>query len=281
MMNESCTLERRDPRQLVPHPKNEETYRDYDSDEQDAELTDSIRWEGGVKNPIHILPAGNGWGDQELVISGSRRRRCAIEAGDLEVPVYVRYDLHDLADVYREIRVLNDKTREKTTEQKAREYLLKKEEEEIRAKARRVSGKKTEKKSTARKEAAKTVGLSENTALIAAEVVHKIDELEESGNQDEAKELRKTLNKNVREAGRKAGLKPKRTPATAPEERDMFKEFHKLLGLASKMSDEIAAAYGIKECPDHSKVTVHIEYASDAMREWQGKLPKRPRGTPF
>jgi protein gp37 len=211
-------LDTRNPADLVPHPINNEIYKDsYDSD-----LYESIK-AVGVQEPIVIT-------SENVIISGHRRCNvCKALSIDI-VNVIVRDDLIDELDIEEAVLTYN-KSREKTTEQKAREFKKFVEiETERAANRKRLAGEQfgnhppvfndvqtcasMDKEQhvihesqpgidsgKSRDIAAKKVGWGGSHAEKAAKVVDVIDELKEDGNDELADELLDTLNnKSVRKA---------------------------------------------------------------------------------
>lgn len=211
-------LDTRNPNDLVPHPINNEIYKDsYDDD-----LYESIK-NVGVQEPIVIT-------SENVIISGHRRCNVCRALGIDIVNVIVRNDLTDELDIEEAVLTYN-KSREKTTEQKAREFKKFAEIEKKRAEDRkRLAGEQfgnhppvfndvqtcasMDKEQhvihesqpgidsgKSRDIAAKKVGWGGSHAEKAAKVVDVIDELKEAGNDDLAGELLDTLNnKSVRKA---------------------------------------------------------------------------------
>lgn len=208
MNRQSNALEMRELCDLKPHPLNRQLYGPLDKTTKEwGELVESIRRKG-VLVPLLITPDGT-------VVSGHRRleaSRDTLNLSRIEVPVVVVNFKSDL-DV-EEALIHANKQREKTPEQKAREYqhLLRIEKE--RAKQRMTAGKgadgsggrgktknPTENFSEGLGEsaakAAEQVGWSAPTAKKAAAVVDAIDEAEEEGDAEKAERLRQKLNKTV------------------------------------------------------------------------------------
>lgn len=177
---------------LRPHELNSKIY----GDSFDSALLESIKAHG-VLNPLIIT------GDN-VIVSGHRRHAVAVKIGLEMVPVFVR-ELTDELDV-REAIIENNRQREKTTEQRAREFAELKGIEEERAAKRKKAGVKIDHVENlpqgleigkSRDIAASRVGMSGKTAEKAAAVVKGIDKLEDDGRQQEAEILRKELNKSV------------------------------------------------------------------------------------
>jgi hypothetical protein len=131
--------------------------------------------------------------------------------------VVLHYDF-DMSDAEQRAELIHrNKQREKTVEVRAREYKKLAEANAVIAQERMMAGVKanplenfTEGSICSKDEAAKAVGMSRPTAEKAAAVVHKIDELEASGEKAKAADLKKTLNnKSVSAAYAKATGKAK------------------------------------------------------------------------
>lgn len=228
-----------DPKNLKPHPLNELVY----GDKPDEDFIDSCK--DGIIEPIHIT-------SENCIISGHRRHAVALELEMDTVPVMIRYDISDPIEIERAL-ILANKYREKTNEQKAREYKELKRIEDVLAKARKeeskFGGKKnsintneqdpshgeenvfptvsdpqdvggtTNKKGKARDLAANEVGWSGPTAEAAREVVDEIDRATEKGDTETAEDLKQTLNKKG-----VAPAKKKVEEAKAPKEKPPKKE---------------------------------------------------------
>lgn len=215
---------------LKPHPLSEKLYGKV---KLDAELRDSIK-QFGILEPI-IATADN------VVISGHRRLWHASILAIRSVPI-VRFPSSDELEIEAAVIHAN-KQREKTAEQRAREYRELKRIESAKAKARQATGKGEDgsggrgkkkdenltKNSTeglsdtgeAAAKAAAEVGMSRPTAEMAAKVVDAIDALAAEGKQEEAEHLTETLNNtSVAKAHREAtGKTPtaKRPQTPKPE----------------------------------------------------------------
>jgi ParB family chromosome partitioning protein len=199
---------------LKPHPLNEKLYG---RRELNFELRDSIK-EKGILVPLIVTP-------DDVIVSGHSRWEVAkiLRIDDLPVQVL---DTKDEA-VIEECLIHCNKQRDKTEEQKAREFKRIKAIE--REKAKKRQGKRTDlqkeeedipqnsaesDEGDARTIAAEAVGLSHTTAEHAEVVVDEIDELEEKGEQEQADDLRQTLNN---ESVNAAFKKTKKGAKPAPE----------------------------------------------------------------
>lgn len=194
-------FQRIDPSKLKNHPLNHKLYGDTPSDEFLEATKD------GIHDPLLVLPS-------LTVISGHKRRQAAIIHKHKEVTIVVRHDWEKLdpLEIERLIITLN-KGRDKTVEQRAREFKRLEEIEAEFAARREKAGKKPGADTLGQKNprvgkaseiAAETVGLARTTAVKAAEVVEKIDELKAEGKTEEAAALAGTLEKNVSAAHRTA-----------------------------------------------------------------------------
>lgn len=206
-----------DPQQLKANLNNISIY----GDAPEPEFIESIRAHG-VLEP---LTADR---DSKVIISGHRRRQAAIMAGLETVPVTL-IEMPD-PDEQLERLIESNRHRDKTAEQRAREYKALLDVKARLAKARQkasggdggqkraakakkrqkpgekpVGGNSRNRNHTAKDQAAADVGMSAKTADQAAAVVDAIDEAEASGDQARADDLRDTLNqKSVAAASRKA-----------------------------------------------------------------------------
>ena len=194
--------------QIIDHPINHAIYQD----NFDDDMVESVRV-NGVLNPITVCrhPGGS-----FVCLSGHRRRQAAKLAGLTEVPAMVlREDVPEYLQVIMVIE--SNRQRDKTPEQKTREYSELAKAKEIEARIRQKAGKKSASDlpqnvtegsdaSEAKVQAAKEVGLgSRPTAEKAVKVVKKIDELTAAGETDKAEQLREALNeKSVSAAARLA-----------------------------------------------------------------------------
>lgn len=209
-------LKRIDPTKLKNHPLNAKLYGDV----ADDDFVASIKKEG-VLTPLTVTA-------KNVIISGHRRKQAAVIADLKEVPCIVRDDLTDPLDI-KEAVIEANRQREKTAEQRAREFSMLEEIEAERAKKRlktSTGGSKPRPtqnsaeagKGESRKKAAKAVGMSHDTAKKAVTVVEAIDEAEAAGDIEVAAELRATLNEqSVAAAHRKVApqKKPKSQTAAA------------------------------------------------------------------
>lgn len=230
-----------DPKHLKPHPLNEKIY----NDKPDEEFIESCA--DGIIEPINITKDNH-------IISGHRRHYSALELEMDTVPVLIRYDLQDPLEVERAL-ILANKHREKTNEQKAREFKeLKRIQAEL-AKERKDStkfkkgsvntkgesgshgagnvshtvespedtvqpsenvGVNTNKKARSSDVAAAEVGWSGRTGDAAEEVVDAIDAAEESGDKESADDLRETLEKKGVHPAKKKAEEKKREASSKP-----------------------------------------------------------------
>jgi ParB-like chromosome segregation protein Spo0J len=276
------TLEKRNPSKLTNHPLNASIY----GDKPDDEFVELVR-ENGIDQPIRILTSN-------IVISGHRRLQAAIAIGMKEVPVIVDHVLSDASKLAIEKSlIVANKQRDKTTEQRAREFdALERIEKALAKKRQRNAGgvkqhsgealkvnlpealdtpKKT---GQAREIAAAEVGWSGRTAKAASDVVSEIDKAEESGDTERAEDLRETLNtKSVRAAKKKVSPKnPKRAKKKSVEKlydrSYWFKQWEQSIGPLCRLVDKIAENVGDADSELHTLVQDHLNDATDAMAEW-------------
>jgi len=186
-----------DPFDLISHEVNQSIYKDA----PDEEFMESIK-ALGILEPIIV------WVNDELemiVISGHRRMNAARLLHMEKVPVIVRRDVGS-DDEAVQILILSNRQRDKTNEQRAREYAVLKEVESRLSLARKSAGIAVEaegKTGRARDIAAKAVGLSGLTADKAQVVLEEIDAAEAADDDERAEMLRKTLNRSVSKAHKK------------------------------------------------------------------------------
>jgi len=210
-----------DPKILKNNLNNITIYGDTPGDD----FVESIKAHG-VLEPLTVER------DSKVIISGHRRRQAAIKAGLKKVPV----NLVNLPDPDEQLQRLieSNRQREKTKEQRAREYQALLEVSEKLAKKRQaeagggkkprktakpkkdanpaekaLSGNSPKRSGKAKDEAAAQVGMSAKTADQAAEVVGEIDAAEAAGDQAKADEIRQELETgSVASASRKAKTWP-------------------------------------------------------------------------
>lgn len=185
-----------DPESLTPHPLN---CMIYGEEEDVSELVDLISKKGWIK-PLVVTP-------QNLIISGHRRWKSALQLGLEVVPVEVREFPSELAEL--EALLLENTSRLKTTEQKIREANAWKNVETSKARVRQLStlrqGSSTpvtpnlalREKGETREKVARRVGLGRTNYEKGARVVEIIDEQTTLGNLNQAQMLRKVLNQSV------------------------------------------------------------------------------------
>lgn len=188
------TVEYRRIAELRPHPENQRIYKDT----PDAAFVESIRTQG-VQNPLLITADG-------VIIGGNRRWSACKEIGHETVPVLIFNKTSDL-DIL-EALVENNRQRQKTTEEQAREYHILKKVYHDRCSlqgSNQHKQKELEEGASISREtkappsvmAAEKVGGAKATLERAAVVVEKIDQLRAKGKFQEATELSNKLNKNV------------------------------------------------------------------------------------
>jgi ParB-like chromosome segregation protein Spo0J len=199
-------LEFRDPAGLLNHHA---SIKIYGTETPVPDFVESIR-EYGILDPLRILPDGR-------LLSGHRRRQAAIIVGLATVPVLV-YVGPEMSAEEQELQVIeSNRQREKSAEQRAREYDRLVAVKSALAEQRQLQKLKKGRESSvpenfrngetgeAKEQAAEAVGWSKHTAERAALVVHRIDEAEAEGDSETAAGLRDMLNnRTVAEAHRKA-----------------------------------------------------------------------------
>jgi protein gp37/ParB-like chromosome segregation protein Spo0J len=198
-MNNFTSTGKRKPEELAPHPENVKIYGDL----ADSELVESVK-QKGILNPLLVTY-------DNRIISGHRRWDAAKVAGLDFVPVVV-FGSNDELDIL-EALIESNRQRTKTPEQIGREYSTLKriynERESRQGKRADLDNSEkfhrtsvnvfTEVRPT--RKAAESLGVSHVYAHKAEQVVSTIDELSNSGREDEAKQLRQTLNNgSVRKA---------------------------------------------------------------------------------
>lgn len=263
-MNELGILCHAHPEDLVPHAANVSLY----GDEVDQEFIDSCK--GGIIEPIVTTT-------DMTIISGHRRRKAAISHGWETVPVLIRHDLLDPLDI-EEFLILANRQREKTNEQKAREFKRLKEIETERAKQTSPGGrgKKTPDQSGTEfsrrsdVKAAEVAGLSRNTALKATKVVEAIDAAEESGETEKADQLREDLNKSVSGAHKK--ISTKKVKANVPKHLEetfemaaMFTGLIQRVGNIRKDVFDLASGKGGERLPVQ-QLRIDLNNVSEALQ---------------
>jgi ParB family chromosome partitioning protein len=189
-------IEVRNPKTLQPHPKNRKIYHGDSSGFDDME--EKVR-KVGILSPILITK-------DNVIISGHRRNQVAINLGMPTVPVNI-FQSDDPLEIL-EALVISNEQRERTNEQRIREFGVLRMIEEERARLRQVAELKQNKatvpenlpertRGDSRDLAANRIGLSGKTAERGAEVVAAIDVLEAQGETKKAGEIREQLNKSV------------------------------------------------------------------------------------
>jgi ParB-like chromosome segregation protein Spo0J len=179
--------------ELKPHPFSHRIY----GDTYDDALLESIK-DKGIIEPLLIT-------QDKLIISGHRRFNVAKELKLKEVPI-IYSDITDELDI-KEAVILANQYRDKTFEQRGREYNELKIIETERAKIRMLATQKnkkgeaaretfplqTEEKGKAADIAGKKIGLTGKSAEKLLKVVEKIDSTEKAGNKDDADDIRTAL----------------------------------------------------------------------------------------
>lgn len=253
------------PEDLKPHPINKEIY----GDEIDDEFVESVR--SGLVEPV-VATA-------DMTIISGHRRVMASSALDWDlVPTVVRDDLTDPLDV-EEALILANRQREKTNEQKAREYKRLKEIEQARAHKGGRGNKKTLDlnsptfKSRSDTKAAEAAGMGRTTAQKAEKVIDAIDQMKVNGNEKEARDLAADLNANVSKAHRKVVTPKQASVATGvPEHLDeTFESNIAFRGLAQRIGKlradiiELGSQAGGERIPI-SQIRVDLNNVSAALQ---------------
>lgn len=189
-----------DPFDLTPHEVNESIYRDA----PDEEFIESIK-RLGILEPILVMrpPTGNVqdlMNDSPTIVLSGHRRMNAARALEMDtVPVIIQpSELVGTDDEAIRLLILSNRQRDKTNEQRAREYTILKDVESRLAKERQDDGVTATGKSGKSSDiAAQAVGMSGVTADRAVAVVEAIDEAEDRGDEARASDLRRKLNRSV------------------------------------------------------------------------------------
>ena len=214
-------MDKRNVRDLRPHPLNDEIY----GDRADSSLVDSIK-KHGILNPILVTRQG-------YIISG-HRRWAAAQACGLDIVPVVYFESGDELAV-QEALIESNRQREKTNEQIGREYdhLKRIYAEQESRQGQRVDLKveqdkvdtsvliNTEvQKPTDR--AAEKIRVAKSTANKASKVVQVIDELKEAGQTKASEDLRQKLNHSVNGAYNEVKSSGLITPKAEPTKPQHF-----------------------------------------------------------
>ncbi|MBP0017996.1 MAG: ParB N-terminal domain-containing protein [Cyanobacteria bacterium SBLK] len=183
-----------DPRSLRPHPRNHLIYGEDEDIEELVELIEKTNW---IK-PLVVTP-------NDVIISGHRRWKTVLKLGIDRVPIEIQAFEDPTAEL--EALLLENASRIKTPEQKAREARVWQEIEGEKAKVRQLAGLKQGKSAPVvenfpqreigktRDRLAKRVGFGSGRTYEKAEkVVVQIDKVREEGREAEASALRQVLN---------------------------------------------------------------------------------------
>jgi len=267
------------PAEVTSHLSNITIY----GEKEDKELTEDIRANGVLQHIMCIEENG-----KLICLSGHRRKQSARIAGLKSMPALI----HDGAMSPSEqlvFLVRSNKQREKTMEQKAREFAALKDAEESLAEERRLanlskkpsrtgnvahSTKQGENGTNGRAAdlAAEQVGMSRKTAQAAAQVVEAIDEAEAAGDTETAEHLRETLNtKGASPALAESKKKPepsavqngKKTIAKPPFDID---EPRKLISKAIRHIDSITEKSEFANCSQHKQILAGF---SEVLKTWE------------
>lgn len=269
------------PQDIKNHPSSIQTYG---TEPINEEMLKEVREAGRLREPPRVTK-------DMVLLSGHRRRQVAIAAKLKSITVLVCK--RSLSEEEQHIEIVeSNRHREKTMEQKAREFSLL---AEARAKLNRRNSDANLKKGQKHREfpeeknfstrenitksdTAADLGLSKPTAEKAAAVVEKIDELEEAGKTAEAEKLRETLNtKSVSAAAREAGVaKPPKKPSLATVTRDGKRTvakpsfdadaIEKQFGALTRAIDDMARVCSLNNSPGHKQCVGHLSKAFDGFR---------------
>ena len=250
-----------DPSKILNHEVNLATY----GDTPDPEFIESVRTLG-VTHPIHVVP----FGKAHICLSGHRRKQAARIAGHSKIRVLLCRT--EMSETDQEIFLVeSNRQREKTAEQRAREFRVLEAAYAKQAAARMTAGKnasipeeKTDsdpvaceatgsKKGAARASdrAAKEVGMNRHTAKAAGEVIDMIDAATAAGDVDKAASLRHTLNEESVAAAHRQATNGEAVPEAPEPTVDHFKvavdpDFAEAFGTLPEFRSMLARIAGIK-----------------------------------
>lgn len=193
------TIVRKKISELKPHPRNEEIYG---KNESIDELVATMR-KSGVVTTLTIT-------DNDVIIAGHRRwKSCKqlVAEGDKRF-CEVNCEVREFDDEWEELEylVINNNSREKTMEQKAREAQVLIEAEKKLGKTRMLAGKKIDPVAELPQGTGQTVGKTRDIVAKklkmksgreverAVKSIETIDKLTETGRKDDAELIRDTLN---------------------------------------------------------------------------------------
>lgn len=244
-----------DPRDLINHHKHIELY----GDGVNPDLKASVERVGRILHPILVAADG------KTVVSGRSRKTVAVNLGHKEVPIIVDPALDNEADIV--IALIESNTqREKTTEQKAREFKALKEAYEKKNAAPSGESEKAH-QSTAHVEAAKKVGLSPRSAHRAERVIEKIDEYKAAGKTEKAEKLSETLNHSIDGAVKQMTRKA----STTKDARKLILEAEKAANLVAKVAYKAERAHGGPSV--YSKAVIEaVERLNEKINDWLNDL---------
>lgn len=258
------------PWELKPHELNFQIYQDAPDDE----FLESVK-SLGILEPLVALP-------DNTILSG-HRRMVAGRLLEMEAVPVMYYTKEVGEDEAIRILILANRQRDKTNEQKAREYRVLKGVESRMAKSRMKSGesvKDEEPKGRARDIAAKAVGFDWRTAEAAVTVVEEIDAALEEGDEERADQLRHKLNRSVRRAQRqvvkeKADVVDSNDTAVPENLIDSFKNASLQKSVITKMGyisgeiEELCGAPG-------GEVLPRVQLLADCTNVQQGLVAGKP-----
>jgi ParB-like chromosome segregation protein Spo0J len=252
------------PEDLTPHPMNTKIYGDTINDE----FVDSIR--AGLVEPVVAT-------EDMTLVSGHRRTAAAVQLEWDVVPVIVRTDLKDPLDI-EEALILANRQREKTTEQKAREFKRLKEIEEARSSKGGRGNKRLDQSSPTFSQrsdvkAAEAAGLGRTTAQKAARVVDAIDKAEASGDTGQADSLREALNSNVSKAHRRVSSPPEdlSKQKLSPQMEESFESKAVFTGLVQRLGKLRTDIFDLSSKPGGerlplSQIRIDLNNVSEAVQ---------------
>lgn len=235
-------------------------------DKPDPAFVELVR-ENGVIEPIVVT-------QENVIISGHRRNQAAKICGLKEVPVTI-VDVKDELEIQKLLILFNEQ-REKTTEQRAREFKkLKEIEEKLRSRGKKAlktgadlnvaNLPQLEEGKRSRDIAAEKVGMSARSAEDAAKVVDEIDRRKEAGDTEGAEELREELNtKSVSSAARKAGTKKDK-----PKKEFNHKVIDDLIGKLARAFDSLYEDIGGRK--EHGEVIKQTRHLDKLQKAWRAK----------
>ncbi len=261
---------------LKNHPVDAEIYGEPTVDD---ELLSSIK-SNGILDPLVATKDG-------VILSGHRRKNHGMKAGLKTANVL--WARHAMSDDEQVVNIVeSNRYREKSTEQKAREFGRLSEALAAMARKRQAHGKTAPGKTLggnspqanagrAKDQAAEQVGMDRSTAEKALEVAKNIDQAVAAGDKKRAEELRTKLNeKSVSAAHRQATGKNGREPGedkTEPEHRKPKafdeKEIDNAFGQLVRLLDKRGDAFHCKNGAHHKACLKHLDEFMKSMKDWR------------